>query len=325
MATDELQMRAELSQARSNLTDADLVFEVIAKPGRSVSIDSQAMGAIEEAVKASVRAFSDSFETSVERVAVLEEISKNCMTVWFRFHTGNGRASDYPTKVTDASLMKYAAQGLLTILNWMDGRSQLRLSDLHQAIRVLAWGTSATGCSRPAAPSSLNLVNAICAWERAKEILRESASACLTVQQGSVELDLTKKIPTLTALLDKEVVNRAVEMILVVDLPDYGATGEWLLKHGQTQLTVQCEQCEALERFYRRELDIRPGDALHCTVQFNTSYGPDHEVIDERLSVVEVLEVLPAPGTANERPVFSEGQGVELKSVKELEPRLLVS
>jgi hypothetical protein len=145
------------------------------------------------------------------------------------------------------------------------------------------------------------------------------------MQQGSVELDLTKKIPKLTALIDKEVVNRAVEMILVVDVPDYAATGEWLLKHGQTRLTLQCEQCEALERFYRRELDIRPGDALHCTVQFNTSYGPDHEVIDEQLSVVEVLEVLPAPGMANEGVVFSDAQEVELKSVKELSQRLLAS
>jgi hypothetical protein len=325
LATDELQMRAELSQVMSDLTDADLVFEVTAKPGRSAVIDSQAMQAIENAVKASVRAFADSFETRVERVAVLEEVFQNCLTVWFRFHAAES-SSDYLTKITDPSLLKYAAQGLLTILNWMDGRSHLRLSDLHQAIRVLAWGTSATSCSRPAAPSSVSLVNAICAWQRVKEIFRESASAAsLTMQQGSVELDLTKKIPKLRALLDKEVVNRAVEMILVVDLPDYGATGEWLLKHGQTQLTVQCGQCEVLERFYRRELDIRPGDALHCKVQFNTSYGPDHEVVDERLSVVEVLEVLSAPGTANEKAVFPDGQEVELKSVRELGRRLLVS
>src|SRR5215213_7131083 len=155
---DELQMRAELSQVMSDLTDADLVFEVTAKSRRSAVIDSQAMQAIEAAVKASVRALIDSVETGVERVAVLEEVAKNCMTVWFRFHAGDRRAADYLTKITDASLLKYAAQGLLTILNWMDGRVQLRLSDLHQAIRVLAWGTSATSCSRPAAPSSVNLL-----------------------------------------------------------------------------------------------------------------------------------------------------------------------
>ena len=44
----------------------------------------------------------------------------------------------------------------------------------------------------------------------------------------------------------------------------------------------------------RRELDVRPGDALRCRVDFETSYGPDHEVLAERYRIVEILEVLPA-------------------------------
>jgi hypothetical protein len=49
-----------------------------------------------------------------------------------------------------------------------------------------------------------------------------------------------------------------------------------------------------LDRFYRRELDIRPGDALRCKVDVETSYGPDHEVLAERYRIVEIVEVLPA-------------------------------
>jgi hypothetical protein len=324
LATGELQMRAELSQVMNDLTDADLVFEVTAKPNRSAVLESLTMQTVEDAVKASLLAFAESLETHVERVAVLEEVSKNCVTIWFRFHASDRRHAHALNSAVDPSLLKYAAQGVLTILNWMDGRSQPRLSDLHQAIRVLAWGTSATSCSRPAAPSSVNLVQAVAAWERVKDILRESASARLTMQQGSAELDLAKKIPELTTLLDKEVVNRAVEMILVVDRPDYGATGEWVLKHGQARFTVQCGASDLLERFYQRELDIRPGDALHCRVQFNTCYGPDHEVVDERLSVVEVLEVLPAPGTANDKAKRPDTQLVERNPEKELEHRMLV-
>ncbi|HKP26247.1 MAG TPA: hypothetical protein VJV39_20435, partial [Dongiaceae bacterium] len=49
-----------------------------------------------------------------------------------------------------------------------------------------------------------------------------------------------------------------------------------------------------LDRFYRRELDIRPGDALRCRVDIETAYAPDHEVLAERYRISEILEVLPA-------------------------------
>ena len=315
-------MRAELSQA--DLTDADLVFEVTAKPGRSAVIDSLGMQATEAAVNATLGAFAGSLETHVERFAVLEEVSENCVTVWFRFHASDPRRADNLATGADASVLKYVAHGVLTILNWMDGPSRLRLSDLHQAIRVLAWGTSATSCSRPAVPSSRHLVTAVAAWERVKDVLRESASVRIIMQQGSAELDLTKKVPELAALLDKEVVNRAGEMILVVDRPDYGATGEWLLKHGQSRFAAHCADCDLLERFYRRDLDIRPGDALRCSVQFHTSYGPDYEVIDEQLSVIDVLEVLPAPGTANEAAVDPDKREIKRKTIEPVKDTMLV-
>ena len=62
-----------------------------------------------------------------------------------------------------------------------------------------------------------------------------------------------------------------------------------------------------LDKFYRRELDIRPGDALRCRVDFETSYGPDHEVLAERYRIVEILEVLPAhPGARGPPPAAAE-------------------
>ncbi len=321
---DEFQIRAELSDVINELTDADLVFEVTAKPTRSFAPGSVVIEPIEEAIEASLRAFAASVETHVERVAVLEEVSNSCVTIWFRFHARDGGRADDLASGVDPALLKYAAQGVLTILSWMDGRPDLRLSDLQQAIRVLAWGTSATSCSHPALPSSVRLVDAVSAWQRVREALRDSSSARLVMQQGSAELDLTKRIPQLTSLLDKKVVNRAVELILLVELPDYGATGEWLLKHGQAHFAARCGQCDLLDQFYRRELDIRPGDALHCRVEFDTIYGPDYEVVDERLSVVEVLEVLPASVPTNEKPKSQNVPDMDRKPAEGADRPMLV-
>lgn len=320
---EEFQIRTELSDVINELTDADLVFEVTAKPARSFAPGSLPIGPIEDAIEASLRAFAASVETHVERVAVLEEMSNSCVTIWFRFHAQDGVRADDASGV-DPALLKYAAQGVLTILSWMDGRPDLRLSDLQQALRVLAWGTSATSCSHPALPSSVGLVEAVSAWQRVREALRDCATARLVMQQGSAELDLTKRIPQLANLLDKKVVNRAVELILLVELPDYGATGEWLLKHGKIHFAAKCGPCDLLERFYRRELDIRPGDALHCRVEFDTIYGPDYEVVDERLSVVEVLEVLPASAPTNGNAKEPDVEEADPKPAEALQHPMLV-
>jgi hypothetical protein len=105
-------------------------------------------------------------------------------------------------------------------------------------------------------------------------------------------------------------------MIFVVEMPDYQAAGEWRLKHGDTHTIAYCEAGTLLDKFYRRELDIRPGDALRCKVDFETSYGPDHEVLAERYRIVEIIEVLPGDGELPGPPAETTP---ERRAVAELE------
>jgi hypothetical protein len=197
----------------------------------------------------------------------------------------------------------------------------LQLADLQQAIRVLAWGTSITTTAHPVLPSSADLVNAIAAWQLAKGALGVGESVRIITNNGSAELDLTKKIADpRTLLLARKLVNHSADMIFVVEMPDYQATGQWQLKHGDTRTAAYCEPGTLLDKFYRRELDIRPGDALRCRVDFETSYGPDHEVLVERYRIVEILEVLPASRSAGEPPGPRGVQAPVRQAAEELEP-----
>jgi hypothetical protein len=74
-----------------------------------------------------------------------------------------------------------------------------------------------------------------------------------------------------------------------------------------------------LDKFYRRELDIRPGDALRCKVDFETSYGPDHEVLAERYRIVEIIEVLPAARTDGDVSARQEERTLARQEAGELE------
>jgi hypothetical protein len=242
---------------------------------------------------------------------VLEEVARRSLSSWLRVRAPGSVAGE-----DEASLLKFLARGTLAIIAWMDGSSTHQLADLHQAVRVLAWGTSVTTSAHPVLPSSADLVAAIAAWQKAKAGLAAGSSVRISTNNGSTDLDLGKTISEPCALLQaRKLVNHSADMIFVVEMPDYQATGHWQLKHGETRTAAYCEPGTLLDRFYRRELDIRPGDALRCRVDFETSYGPDHEVLSERYRIVEVLEVLPAARTADVQPL----QPAE-PSRRELEP-----
>jgi hypothetical protein len=186
---------------------------------------------------------------------------------------------------------------------------------------VLAWGTSITTTAHPALPASSALVNAIAAWQKAKSALRDRDSVRIITNNGSATLDLSKKIAEpRTLLLARKLVNHSADMIFVVEMPDYQGSGQWQLKHGDTRTTAVSEPGTLLDKFYRRELDIRPGDAIRCKVDFETSYGPDHEVLAERYRIVEILEVLPTSRGESGPARAEEAHGLVRQPAEVLEP-----
>jgi hypothetical protein len=315
MASDASDDRPGFSDLLAELTDSDLVVEVVAGSGARRPPDAAQVHRLQDAVEASYRALAGRSPIRVETVALLEEVARRSLSLWLRARaTGVGQGED------EASQLKFLARGTLAIIAWMEGSSTHQLSDLQQAIRVLAWGTSITTSAHPVLPSSADLVAAISAWQKAKAGLTAGSSVRISTNNGSADLDLGKAIEEPQALLQaRKLTNHSADMIFVVEMPDYQATGQWQLKHGETRTAVYCEPGTLLDRFYRRELDIRPGDALRCRVDFETSYGPDHEVLTERYRIVEVLEVLPVARAADVQPM-QPAEPTRHQPAQELEP-----
>lgn len=290
MASQASDQRPGFGELIAELTDSDLVIEVVANSGAHRSPEVAQARRLQEAVEASYRALAGSVSVQVETVAVLEEVARRSLSLWLKPRTAGAAATE-----EESSLLKFLARGTLAIIAWLDGSTTHQLADLQQAIRVLAWGTSVTTSAHPVLPSSADLVSAVTAWQKAKTNLAAGSSVRISTNNGSVDLDLAKNVAEPGALLQaRKLVNHSADMIFVVEMPDYQATGQWQLKHGGTHTVAYCEPGTMLDKFYRRELDIRPGDALRCRVDFETSYGPDHEVLTERYRIIEILEVLPA-------------------------------
>jgi hypothetical protein len=315
MVSDASEQRPGFSDLLAELTDSDVVIEIVASVGTRRPPDVAQAQRLRDAIEASYRALAGPSQMEMETVAVLEEVARRSLSLWLK-----ARSSDVSASEGEASLLKFLARGTLAIIAWMDGSSTHQLADLQQAIRVLAWGTSITTSAHPVLPSSADLVNAIAAWQKAKSGLSGGASVRISTNNGSAELDIAKRIDEPRALLQaRKLVNHSADMIFVVEMPDYQATGQWQLKHGGTRTLAYSEPGTLLDNFYRRELDIRPGDALRCRVDFETSYGPDHEVHTERYRIVEILEVLPAARGASDAPAPAAAEPQRHESVRELE------
>ena len=295
MASQASDERPGFSDLLAELSDSDLVIEAVAPAGARRPPENAQVQRIQGAIEASYRALAGPASLEVETVAVLEEVARRSLSLWLKIDAADQEES---------SLLKFLARGTLAIIAWMDGSSTHQLADLQQAIRVLAWGTSVTTSTQPALPSSADLVSAIAAWQKAKAGMAAGSSVRIITNNGSADLNLGKTIAEPQALLQtRKLTNRSADLIFVVEMPDYQATGQWQLKHGDTHTSANCQPGTLLDNFYRRELDIRPGDALRCRVDFETSYGPDHEVIAERYRIVEVIEVLAAARSADVEPL----------------------
>jgi hypothetical protein len=315
MTSEASEQRPGFSDLLAELTDSDLVVEVMASASSRRPPEVAHVQRLQEAVEASYRALAGSAPIQTETVAVLEEVGRRSLSLWLRVRAAGAAAGE-----EEASLLKFLARGTLAIIAWMDGSSTHQLADLQQALRVLAWGTSITTSAHPVLPSSADLVGAIAAWQKAKSGLSAGSLVRISTNNGSADLDLGKTIDEPRALLQaRKLVNHSADMIFVVEMPDYQATGQWQLKHGGTRTLAYSEPGTLLDRFYRRELDIRPGDALRCRVDFETSYGPDHEVLSERYRIVEILEVLPAARGADVQPL-QPAEPARRETAAELEP-----
>ena len=72
--------------------------------------------------------------------------------------------------------------------------------------------------------------------------------------------------------------------------PDFLGDSQWEFKHGKKTIRAKVADETWLNTFRKREIDVRPGDALRCIVVVAYDYGHDGELLRERFLIVSVQE-----------------------------------
>ena len=229
----------------------------------------------------------------MEKSRLVEDYSNKRTTVWLRATTprrSNAGAQDS----RDAAVLRYLTRGTLAVLAWLNAPDP-RFPDLRRTMKTLAEGTLPDDLREVLAATPAGLVKAVSAWRSATDSLGDKESVRIITARGAAQVSGRPLFLDPESLLAATMLTSpATEILLVVVRPDYDSTGRWHLHHGGSRIRIGTESARLFDRFYRREMDVRPGDGLRARATFERLYGPDHELLSERVKVVEVLEVLSA-------------------------------
>ena len=287
-----------LSTRRPRAPDADFAFEIDFKRGEGSA--SRVFTAINDFIRACERfdaELASTIDSNIETVLLLEDIEAGSIKTWFR--NSLTALDDQGLKEMDWKPLvgKYLVRAKYAALRWTeDGAGKHSLSDLAREIQTIATDTDVRHIPDYRAPSPRALVQAVKDFQSVKDQLVPGDRATFITGDGTtLEMNLSMRwdIDEIEAMAVRETIRfPPATMILPVKRPDYLGDSKWELRHGKKAISAKIEDVNWLRRFQGREVDVRPGDALKCTVLIEHLYGHDNELMMERYTIQSVEDVL---------------------------------
>lgn len=276
---------------------ADFAFEIDFM--RGVGPASRVFSATHEFIRACEALDAElvqSIDASIEAVLVLEDIEAGSIKTWLRNVLTATEDDALKTLDWKPLVGKYLVRAKYAVIRWIDDDTVPRsLPDLRREIQQIAAETDVRHLPDYTAPAPSALISAVRDFQAVKDRLLPGDKATLLTQEGAIEFNLSVSlaIEDIEALaVARTIENPSAEMILPVKKPDYLGESKWELRHGKRNISAKIEDQDWLKRFQNRQEDVRPGDALRCMVKVELLYGFDNELLTERYTVLQVLEVL---------------------------------
>ena len=193
---------------------------------------------------------------------------------------------------------QYLVKAKYLILRWADNEDPTKsLPDLRKDIQALAAETDVRRLPDYSHVDPTALMDAVQKVQSSKEKLIDGDAIyyngngtgeeyeldmSVHIDQDSI-LDIATKLTEITP---------PMPMILAVKKPDYLGSSKWEMRHGKRTISVRINDEMFLQQFQERKIDVRPKDALKCSVQVEMKYGYDDELISETFIIVSVDTVL---------------------------------
>lgn len=286
-----------LTDKQPPIPEADFAFYVDFKKGEGSP--SRVFSATYDFIQACERIDRElvaSIDSSIETVMVLEDIEAGSIKTWLRNVLNSTDDQALKELNWKPAVGKYLVRAKWLILHWIDNDATPRsLPDLRKDIQKLAQETDVRHMPDYLPPPTEALLRAVKDFQGVKNDLHPNDRAVMITPQGEAEMNLTIRLNI--EKIEDLAVSRTLDfppapMILAVKKPDYLGTSKWDFRFGKRNISAKIEDEAWLRRFQGREEDVRPGDALQCTVKITHLYGHDNELISGRYVITHVEAVL---------------------------------
>lgn len=252
------------------------------------------------------RALVDSIDRNIQSSFVLEDIEAGSVRVWVR--NALMRTDDEALKSLDwkQQVGKYLVRAKYIVLEFLDsdeGTTGTRsIKNLREDLRRLAAETDTRHLPDYPAANEGRLISALDRVQSAKRPLIPGDHLIIETDEKRYEVNLAKTWTPSTELTpeDTRETQSEGEVILTIRKPDFIRDTMWSFQHGITNISAPILDEKWLAEFHARHVLILPGDALRARVRYIHTYDSKGSLLDTKVEVFEVIEVIKGAGIQSE-------------------------
>jgi len=256
-----------------------------------------AASAIIEGLERFDRAAAISIDAGIDPVMVLEDVERGSLKILLRNLLKSVDDDALKDLEWKKQVGKYLVRAKYIALEWLDeDRADVKISDLREGLQKIASETDVRYLPDYSFADGDKLVSALEKIQDAKRILRPSEKIIFETDEMSYSLN-TSSTWSPTEVSGEETTTRdsygRAERIYTIRKPDYLGNTMWQFRHGKASVSAPVLDEEWIGRFRSGNVVIKPGDAIRCEIKEIYTYDKNGELIDQKIEIVRVLEVIP--------------------------------
>jgi hypothetical protein len=284
--------------------DADFSFTIhfargLGDPRRVFDAASELIDGFEELDSA----LAGSLDRTLKPLMVLEDVEAGSLRVWLKTVLtkidDKGLAEGEWKKAIGPALVaaKYAA------IEWLNNDQKTASADaelFREKLRGIASQTDVRPLGDYPPIHEAKLVAALDSLQDGKRILGPGDKLTIETEDRYYEVDLSKTwdpseaIPVTEGTTSEK--QSEGEIIVTIRKPDMTGQSMWQFTRGKFPISARILDEQWLNRFHNREVALYSGDALRCKVKFTYVFDQAGAMIEEKIEITKVLEVIPGPG-----------------------------
>ncbi len=191
----------------------------------------------------------------------------------------------------------YLVNGKGHIVKFLEKRETINkaeeIYDLQKVLHEAAQQTNIPLSTTPAIPAAAVAESVLLLSDAAVPLIEGDAAKYLT-SAGADTINTSFHVTAdhIEELLTHETIVNNEMMILKVKKPDFLGDSMWDFRYEGKRLGAKVQDTNWLKQFHDGEVVLRPGDAIRGTVEVQTKYGQDNEVIAVHHKVIKIDEVM---------------------------------